>query len=347
MKLYTLDPLCDERWLNFTEQHASASVFHTRPWLEALKRSYGYEPIVFTTSAPTEKLSDGIVFCRVESWLTGRRLVSLPFADHCQPLVDAPETLRSLLSALRSRMAASWRYVELRPLWDAAWAIGEGTGFSKSASYQYHALDLRPDSESLYRGLHVNCIQRKIRRAEREQLSYEEGRSESQVDKFYSLFLLTRRRHGLLSQPREWFRNLTLCFGNRLKVRVVSKDQRPVAAMVTIEHRNTIVYKYGASDPQFHKLGGMPFLFWKTICDAKNSGANQLDLGRSDDESSGLVQFKQRLGAASSSLSYYRFCSQDNAVEACSRQTVIRNAFARLPNRLYRAAGSMLYRHVG
>jgi len=347
MQLYTLDPLCDDRWINFTDQHSDASVFHTRPWLEALKLTYGYVPIVFTTSAPAEDLSDGIVFCRVESWLTGRRLVSLPFADHCHPLVNTPAALQSLLSTLALRMATSWRYIELRPLWDEARAMEEGTGFSRSASYQYHALDLRPDSESLYRGLHVNCIQRKIRRAEREQLSYEEGRSASHVDKFYSLFLLTRRRHGLLSQPREWFRNLTRCFGNRLKVRVVSKDEQPVAAMVTIEHRNTIVYKYGASDPQFHKLGGMPFLFWKTICDAKNSGADQLDLGRSDDESVGLVQFKQRLGAASSNLSYYRICSQESAVEACSRQTVIRSAFARLPNRLYRAAGSMLYRHVG
>src|SRR2546430_5296635 len=89
--LYSLDPLEDPRWAEFVQRHPRASVFHTPGWLEALRRTYGYEPVVYTTSLPRAELTNGLVFCRVRSWLTGRRLVSLPFSDHCEPLVHNSE----------------------------------------------------------------------------------------------------------------------------------------------------------------------------------------------------------------------------------------------------------------
>ena len=100
MPAYTLDPLLDPRWPEFLERHARASVFHSRGWLEALRRTYGYEPIVYTTSPPTADLANGLVFCRIDSWLTGRRLVSLPFSDHTEPLVDSEGELQYLLGCL-------------------------------------------------------------------------------------------------------------------------------------------------------------------------------------------------------------------------------------------------------
>jgi len=75
------------------ESPPRASVFHSRGWLEALKRTYGYEPIVLTTT-PDGPLSNGLVLCRVKTWLS-RRLVSLPFSDHCDPLLNGATIWRS------------------------------------------------------------------------------------------------------------------------------------------------------------------------------------------------------------------------------------------------------------
>ena len=46
--------------------------------------------VVYTTSPPSLPLSNGIVLCEINSWLTGRRMVSVPFSDHCEPLLDGP-----------------------------------------------------------------------------------------------------------------------------------------------------------------------------------------------------------------------------------------------------------------
>lgn len=74
-RVYEIGPLQDARWPQFLERHRLASLFHTKEWLDLLRRTYGYRASVLTTSKPGERLTNGLVYCRVQSWLTGRRLV--------------------------------------------------------------------------------------------------------------------------------------------------------------------------------------------------------------------------------------------------------------------------------
>src|SRR5712692_6265032 len=173
MPVYALDPLEDPRWREFLERHPNASIFHSRGWLEALRRAYGYEPIAYTTSPPGAELANGMVFCRIDSWLTGRRLVSLPFSDHSDPLVNGEEELPYLLEFLnRLLRKENWKYVEFRPLHGP---VGHSAGFARNGVFYFHRIDLHPPLDVLFRSFHKNCAQRKIRRAEREALTYEAG----------------------------------------------------------------------------------------------------------------------------------------------------------------------------
>src|SRR6266516_2076726 len=101
MTICRIDPLSDPRWNALLETHRDASIFHTSSWLEALRRSYGYEPVVYAVTGPGGELVSGVPFCLVKSHLTGRRLVSLPFSDYCQPLVGNSDELKELLAAAK------------------------------------------------------------------------------------------------------------------------------------------------------------------------------------------------------------------------------------------------------
>ena len=343
---YRINPLQDPRWTEFLERHPRASVFHIPEWLEALRRTYGYEPVGLTTSAPGQNLSNGIVFCRVESWLTGRRMVSVPFSDHCQPLVGSEEELEDLLSAVERELDASkWRYVEIRPvdLPDRARAYLE-----TAQTFCLHRLDLSPSSDELFRGLHKNCVQRKIRRAEQEAVIDEDGLPETMLQKFYELHVQTRRRHRVPPQPLVWFRNLIACMGHKLRIRVASKDGHPVASILTLRHKGTLVYKYGASDRRFSNLGGMQLLLWKAIEEAKRDGLSAFDMGRCESDNRGLIDFKRRWGAAQSELTYVRYPTGRSRPSAAVVGTrVARQMFALAPEALVVAVGRALYRHFG
>ena len=350
MPVHAVDPLEDPRWRAFVEDHPRASVFHTVPWLDALRRTYGYQPIVYTTSAPGTDLENGLVFCRVESWLTGRRLVSLPFSDHCEPLIDSAENLECILSGLQVyRRSYGWKYIEVRPANGGFRCIPARESFQPSKQYYLHTLDLRPPEDELFRRFHVSSIQQRIRRAERVGLTYESGRSDALLTKLYELILLTRRRHQMPPQPKEWFRNLKACLGRALEIHVASYQNRPVAGILTAHFKNTVVYKYGGSDPAYHKLGPMPFLLWRAIQEAKSQTVQTFDFGRSDYYNQGLIDFKDRWAGERRLMTYWRSArrAENLLVNDGLALRAAKQFFGFLPNSMLKAAGVLLYRHIG
>jgi len=346
-----LDPLKDPRWPRFLERHPLASVFHSVPWLCALQETYGYDPAVFTTSPENKELTDGVAVCSVLSWATGSRMVSLPFSDHCDPLVGDSQTLTRIVAAIQSYLRdRRWRYLEVRPLH----GLDCGDSFFQSGeAYVHHQLDLAPGLDSLFARFHKDSVQRKIYRAERERVRCEEGASEAFLRAFYSLFVLTRRRHNIPPQPLAWFRNLIASFNKALQIRVAFKDDQPVAAILTIRYKSTLTYKYGCSDSQQNRFGGTQMLFWKAIEEAKRMGLLWFDLGRSEAKHVGLVTFKDRWGAARSNLIYMRSytggttpAGRTMALDGWKLQ-LAKEVFARSPDKLLCLMGNLFYKHVG
>jgi lipid II:glycine glycyltransferase (peptidoglycan interpeptide bridge formation enzyme) len=143
------------------------------------------------------------------------------------------------------------------------------------------------------------------------------------------------------------------CFGGALKIRVAFQGKQPVAAILTIRHKNALVYKYGCSDAQLHHLGGMHLLFWRSIQEAKREDLLTFDLGRTDWENAGLLTFKDRWGATRSPLTYWRFVICSKAVKAFNAKDLnwkwqtAQKVFPHLPDRLFCLAGDLLYRHIG
>jgi hypothetical protein len=345
-RVFEVDPLCDPRWPTLIENHPRASVFHSTSWLKALQTVYGYEPVVITTCPPGTSLTNGLVFCRVKSWLTGQRFVSLPFSDHCEPLVDSPDDLDAMLLHMQRDLdERKWQYIEIRPI---SQQLGSQVGLRKTLTYQFHRLDLRRSAQELFHGFHKDCVQRKIRRAEREDLKYEEGNTEALLQKFYKLLVATRRRQYLPPQPLAWFRGLVATFGNDLKIRVASKGDLPVASILTLSHKRCVVYKYGGSNASLNKLGGMALLFWKTIQEAKDKALEELDMGRSGADNLGLIAFKEHWGAIGAPLTYWRYPPPGAYVPRPAWQKRLARRLVRAtPDLALEAVGTLLYRHIG
>lgn len=344
-----IDPLTDSRWVEFLDRHPRASIFHSPQWLEALRQTYGYEPLVFTTSRPGEPLQDGVVFCRVKSWLIRPRLVSLPFSDHAEPLVSDQENLLNLLAFLAKGTAeGKWTSVELRPRY-ASQSFANWSNFRDGLQFVLQSLDLQPSLASLFRGCSKDSTQRKIQKAIHEGLKYEEGRSEEQLHKFFRLSVMTRRRKSLPPPPFAWFQNVTHCLGEHAKIRLATTRNGQLAGAVLSTHfKNTMLFKYGASDARFHSLGTMPFLLWQAIEEAKNSGATQFDFGRSEIGNRGLIRFKDHFGAKQSVLSHKVFPGMSWEVGADSWSLrCAKRVFSILPEDALVLAGKLIYPHIG
>jgi hypothetical protein len=289
----------------------------------------------------------GIPFCKIRSFVTGRRLVSVPFSDHCQPLAANAEELTAMLAAVQDDVRREgFKYLELRPLHLAERELALAR-LAKSSEAVVHRLDLGRSRTEIVNGFHKSCILRKIRGG-RDKLVCEEGRSEVLLGKFYRLLVLTRRKLQLPPQPLAWFRNLIDRLGDALTIRVLSTDGVPIASVLTLSFKRVVTYKYSCSDPQFNSLAGTVHLIWRIIQDAMQAGAIELDLGKSGLDTPGLIVFKDHWGAVKSPLTSYTYPApvmtraQNPAVVAAAKRLL--RAF---PDPVFTAVGGLLYRHVG
>src|SRR6188472_2312476 len=100
------NPLHEASWNASILSHQDYSFFHSTSWAEVLQATYGYIPSYFC-DYDQDRLAALFPVMEVNSVLSGRRGVSLPFTDECPPLVsDAslyPGLLRKVIEHGRDR----------------------------------------------------------------------------------------------------------------------------------------------------------------------------------------------------------------------------------------------------
>ena len=168
MKFYQIDPTTDARWAELVDRHPKASVFHSVGWLKALQHTYGYEPMAFTTSPPTEELKNGLVFCHIDSWLTGRRLVSTALFRSLRASLRLREEsnfmIRNLQSALEHH---KWKYVEIRPIHEEFPATGRWDQFPAREQATFCTRLICAQIRRSVPKFDKDSVQRRIQRAQR------------------------------------------------------------------------------------------------------------------------------------------------------------------------------------
>ena len=296
-----LDPIADPRWARFVDATPGASVFAHPAWLELLARCYRYKFSALCATGDDGEFVVGMPLARVESRLTGRRLVSLPFSDFCPPVraADAgPEADLRLADALADLRRSTGLKVEIHdafPLVDGAHVVSR---------FLLHRLELESDADAVLR--RASKSQKSSRtKARREGVTTRVGTDRAALDTFYGLHLRTRRRLGVPTQPRRFIRAFEQLFARGLGYVLIAEYQgQPIAAAVFLTFGDTTVYKYGASDERHLGLRPNNLVLAEAIRTACESGHTIFDFGRTDAANAGLAAFKRSFGAAERELSY-------------------------------------------
>src|SRR5437762_1341259 len=188
-----LCPPDDRGWQRIVEDHPDATPFHLPGWSRVVAETYGFPS--FVLRAGGARPVAGIPVVQVTSLLGHRRLVALPFTDHCPPLVDGSHDEGEFADAL-----ARWRAATgAGPLEVRAELPGGGGGSFVVGTRSI--LDLERDADAVFRRTHRNRVQRRVRRARELGVMITLGRSVDDLETFYSLHCRTRRRQGVPVQP--------------------------------------------------------------------------------------------------------------------------------------------------
>ena len=345
-----LDPLRDEGWDGFVQQHTLGTVFHTSAWLAVLQEAYGYSPTAYVLLDGAGRIEAGLVVCLVRSRLTVTRLVSLPFCDQAPPLTDTPEQLGRLTRAAidEVRGGAASR-LEIRG--GAFGSTAETLGLQPHVAYYNYTIPLRQGIAQLEESLHPST-KRAIRKARREGVTVRLGESWDDVAKFYELNVWTRKKHGVIPQPRRFFEALyrNLLSQGKGFLLLAETAGRVVAGDLILASNATAFYKFNASDERYLHLRPNNLLLWTAVELCHDQGYEFFDLGRCSIESDGLRRFKQQWGSREAELADYHYPSPSgvNTVgEQGAKYRLMQMLVRSAPQRMLEAAGGLLYRHLG
>jgi len=324
MKIVGVDPRTDPLWRTLVEQTES-SVFHSPSWIQVLTETYGWEASAYVVLDDEGKPRAGIPFCRIAD-IMGERIVALPFSDYCDPLVPDDQCWNVLIDCLlteRSPIVVRCLHNSI-PLKDNRFAL------VKQA--KWHGLDLRPDLDSLWAGMH-DSTHRAIRKSQREGLVVRMAQSEHELRAFFDMHLKIRKyKLGLLAQPFRFFQNIWRHFVNTHHgfLLLALYQDNIVAGDFFLEWKDSLYYKFNASLPGDLSHRPNDLLIWEGIQAGKNRGLKLLDFGLSDIDQEGLIRYKRKFGTQEKTISFLRHEPNGGPTPV---EKEIRELLAKLTNR--------------
>jgi len=335
-----VDPVADPRWGPLVARAPDAVVFHHPAWLALLTRRYRYAVHAVGVVRAGELVA-GLPFARVESRLTGRRLVALPFSDACPPLLADPAARGPLLDAVAAARPDDLR-LEVRA------DVADLAGGEVAVRHVEHVLALDRAPERIEREVVRPALRRGAAKARRSGVVVQRCTDAAALETFYVLHRRTRRRQGVPTQPRraitELHGVLAACGGFVL---VARRGDVPLAAAVFLAQGRTLTYKYGASDERHLAVRPNNLLFLEAIRHGWEAGLERLDLGRTDLGNAGLRAFKASLGAQERPLPYTYVGGVPAERAGGPAGRVLSAAIRQAPPVVGGLVGAALYRHAG
>jgi len=344
--------LTNSDWTTFVEQQTKdAPIYYSPAWLDLISTLYGYSVIPLISTNAARQITGFLPLCFINGPLTGRRLVSLPFSDHCPLLAVDESSANDLIDqAVHLAQQQKAKYLELRAGINEV--LAARSEFVAGNLYVRWVLPLTANVDTLWAGLRPT-VHNKIRKAKKHGVQVHMAQSREDMAHYHRLHLLTRsKKHGMPAQPKHFFYGLWDAFAasGALQLWLAEYQGTIIASMILLGAGTTLRDAYSASDERYLKLSPNNLLLWTAITKNCAQGYQTFDLGRTACHNEGLMTFKRGWGAIQEPLPYYYYPQKAGLAatpEHSWRFRLLTACWRKLPLALAGPLGSSLYKHLG
>jgi CelD/BcsL family acetyltransferase involved in cellulose biosynthesis len=278
------------QWQAFVDSYPAGTAFHHRRWIELIVQQYGGECIIPAVRRGG-RIATAVPFIETRSLTGKRKLISLPYSDCVPVLSEHDDPAHDLRLCIEPLLRRSYHSVVIR-------SDRELAGAASASDCVRHTIDMGRALAEV-RGRYDKSLRRNLRKAESLGLRFTRRTDPAAMEVFYQLHAMTRRKLGVPVQPKRFFVRLheMIVAGGLGFVALVEHERRPIAAGVFLLFKQTMIYKYGASDPAALEHRPNEFLMDHAIGLAAEEGCTQFDFGITANRNEGLRRFKRKWGA--------------------------------------------------
>ncbi len=350
-----IDPLRDPEWDRFVENHPHGWLTQTSHWAQVLCASFQHltPNYLVVEDSVSRRIVAGLPLFRVESPLTGRRLVSLPFTTICDPLIDLPEHAEVLLDYLKDLIVSEqFKFVEIRTTRGNQALASSGRLF-ESNRFMGHEISLEQDLEEIEEKMHLmhrRSVKQGQKRLKAQGLRLKRAENENDLNRFYELYTITRKKLQLPPFPKSFFQNIwkLLRPASMVEILLAEGRQEAFAGFLITKQGNYLSVEAIGWDLRYKAFRPNHLLYWEGIKSGKDEGFKSFGFGRTEDGNSGLMLFKDRWGTRKHPMPYYYF-PKSAAKSSVTVNPVLMNALKTVctvsPAFVLPKIGKFCYRH--
>lgn len=303
-------PITDEAAVTrLLDRCDGATPFHDPRWCRAIGQGCGHGFHLLGATTTTGELVGYLPLTHVRSKLFGDALVSSAFAVGGGILADDERTASALADAawaLAARLGVGT--VELRGGIDPAPARGDderaATPWQRDdETYAHFIRDLAEDDQAQL--LAITRRQRaEVRKSLKGDLSVRIGRDAIDRRQHYAVYAESVRNLGTPVFPRALFDAVLDAFGDDADILTVLDNDVPVASVLSLYHRGTVMPYWGGGTFAARRLRANERVHYELMLHARRSGCTRFDFGRSK-VGTGAYAYKKNWGFEPTPLVYY------------------------------------------
>ncbi|MFC0204822.1 FemAB family XrtA/PEP-CTERM system-associated protein [Novosphingobium soli] len=330
----------------FIARHPQGTPFHRPAWFVSAARATGNRALALVQ----ERAGELVAFLpldAIHSPIFGRLLASTGFAVGGGMLATEDADAAAVFAAvaeLASRLSCT--AIELRggllPQQGEGWTL-------RTESHCNFARALAEDDEA-----QLLAIPRKqraeVRRSLSTDLAVEIGAGPADRAAHYAVFCESYRNLGTPVFPRALLDAVLDAFGHDADILTVRHQGAPVASVISLYHRGTVMPYWGGGTSAARRLRANDRMYYALMLHARRRGCTRFDFGRSK-TLSGAYHFKRNWGFEPEPLTYARWTApgsaprnDDPTSSGLARQVL---AWQRLPLAVANRVGPLIARGIG
>lgn len=328
----------EERWNTFIRL-ANSNVFHTLEWRNVIQETYKFKPYYFMS------VDDGSTFgClpmfAVDSFIFGRRFISLPFSFEADPLYKDKKVLKELLTKA-TEIAKDSKYLEIRTREKLPADMVKDFGLNETMDTFLSVLELT-DTDTLWKEMdkkHRNAI----RKAEKDGLKVREGNIDDLREYHRLKMRLSAKKYGIPSEPLKFYYNLwgEMASKNMVKLFVAEFNNKVIGGIILLLYKGEVLYYSGAADEKYLHLKPYNLLVWEALKYSCKNRYKIFNFGTS--EHKGLLDFKESWGAKSVQIPVYSTSASGKA----AGYGLFTKIWKKIPTRMSKYVGPFLVKQKG
>lgn len=333
----------EEEWKSFLNKYHEATIYHTPEWKQLLEKTFGYKSEYLFAKDESGNIAGFLPLFYIKSKLTGNRLCSVPFSHICSSLGTKEASTALIEEAICLFQKSTLNTLEIR-------GTLNDERFVNLNSFSTYILELSSNPNDVWPKLDKGSVRWAVKKAEKSGVAVETTRDMSALKEFYEINAMTKKDLGVPCHPWKFFKNMFDILGNSVSLYVSKHDSEIIGGGIMVYFKDTVLYGYGASNPNYLNLHPYNSFIWKSIEDACLKGYNFYDFGRTSYSNTGLIDFKKRWGTIETKLYYSNYPTKSNSLSEnreSAKYKFASKVIGEMPLLMYKQFSDTVFQHFG